>query len=258
MSKKNRKSITENHDLLHLEEVEMHCALCAKLLLNKGDIRINKDYEIAHIYPCNPTLLDLMVLDGVKKNSENSEDFKNKIALCVDCHRDYDRNKTIEKYNNLLELKNEKYDTFTAKRNISSFTIEDDITSIITALYNISDEDILSIERLSHDALYINKKIETKYRLLRRKISDNVSQYFKFIQQEFKNLDSSKNRTFKLIEVQIKGCYLKCTESTEDKDVIFDIIVDWLYRKTKINKSACEIMISFFVQNCDIYDEITE
>ena len=42
-------------------------------------------------------------------------------------------------------------------------------------------------------------------------------------------------------------------------DTIFDNMVHWLQNKTQCaSTSACEAVISFFVQNCEVFNEITE
>ena len=46
---------------------------------------------------------------------------------------------------------------------------------------------------------------------------------------------------------------------TNNKYQIFNQMVDWLMTKTlSESKEACEIVISFFVQNCEVFREITE
>ena len=40
---------------------------------------------------------------------------------------------------------------------------------------------------------------------------------------------------------------------------IFERMVDWVHNKTlKISREACEAVISFFIQNCEVFYEISE
>lgn len=46
---------------------------------------------------------------------------------------------------------------------------------------------------------------------------------------------------------------------TSDKSKIFDYIVNWVKTKTSTqSKEACEIVVSYFVQNCEVFNEIAE
>lgn len=49
-----RAAITENVDLQHIQEVGGFCPLCGKQLLVKKGSKVNKQYQIAHIYPNSP------------------------------------------------------------------------------------------------------------------------------------------------------------------------------------------------------------
>ena len=91
-----RKKPTLADEQLFLKEVDYACPLCGKDLRNHQQTKPNKLYEIAHIYPNSPTKEQYIALNGVERLGENSEDFKNKIALCKDCHdtQDYHTNKT--------------------------------------------------------------------------------------------------------------------------------------------------------------------
>jgi hypothetical protein len=64
---------------------------------------------------------------------------------------------------------------------------------------------------------------------------------------------------FDNIAIQIKSFYKKCGSLSNDKDVVFDQIVEWVKLKSgNDNRIASEIVVSFFVQNCEVFDAITE
>ena len=252
-----RKSITENNDILHLEEVGMICPLCKRSILSNGCVRTNKNFQIAHIYPCNPTILDLEILSSVAP-PENSEGFNNKIALCKDCHWDYDQNKTYEKYNDLLSVKKQLYASFMGNRNLLAISLEDDIIDLIHKISRLDDNELTDELRLNYNAIKVDRKIDAKYNILRRQIKENVSLYFGVIKKEFESIDSQGLRKFEQIATQMKSAYLKISETEANKDKIFNHLVTWLKTKTNTENCVCQIIISFFVQNCEVYDEITK
>ena len=105
-----------------------------------------------------------------------------------------------------------------------------------------------------YKSLKIDNKIEDKYSLLKRKIKHYVSEYYLFIEEQLRNLDE-KEKKFKIIANQINTAYLSCC--TEDKDDVFNNIVNWLNSKdVTLNYDACVIVVSFFVQNCEVFDEV--
>lgn len=42
------------------------------------------------------------------------------------------------------------------------------------------------------------------------------------------------------------------------QDEIFEKMVDWLQDATHENRSSCEVIISYFIQKCEVFDAITE
>ena len=104
---KERKDPTDNQLKILLEEVHGVCPIpgCGKSLVNIINGRVYNQYEIAHIFPCNPNDFQKLNLKDVQVDGENSESLDNKIALCRDCHKIYDDDTTEVSYNQMLELK---------------------------------------------------------------------------------------------------------------------------------------------------------
>lgn len=100
-----RSAITENIDIQHIQEVGGYCPLCGKKLLVKKGNKINKQYQIAHIYPNRPNAHQRLELEGLERLGNTCEDFDNKIALCKDCHGYYDDHTTKEEYLKILDKK---------------------------------------------------------------------------------------------------------------------------------------------------------
>ena len=61
------------------------------------------------------------------------------------------------------------------------------------------------------------------------------------------------------LSLQIKSCFIKLDALSDNKADIFDELVAWVMRKTlSTSNDACEAVVSFFVQNCEVFHEITE
>ncbi|MCD0021636.1 HNH endonuclease, partial [Streptococcus agalactiae] len=84
--------------------------------------------------------------------------------------------------------------------------------------------------------------------------------YYYYIQEQFQNLVDSHPITFNIIGSQIKTAYLQASYSGISQQEIYNHLVLWLESITPEipNNTACQIVISFFVQNCEVFDEITK
>ena len=142
-----------------------------------------------------------------------------------------------------------------AKKEISRESIEEDIVKAISVLSGMKKEDLQGSEELAYKSLKVSQKVED-YTLC-VDIENRVTKYFNFVKESFKRFDPNGDR-FELICVSVKKVYLKLKTQSLSQNEIFDMITDWFVAKTHGTKTVCEIMTSFFVQNCDIYDEISK
>lgn len=253
-----RVAITENMDIQHIQEVGGVCPLCGNQLLAKKGNRINKQYQIAHIYPNSPNQHQRVELDGLERLGESCEDFENKIALCKTCHGYYDDHTTKEEYLKILNIKKELLAINEVQVKLSAEEIEEELLLIMEQLSNATDREIEEVS-LKYKGIKVKNKIEEQYCLLRRKVEFNVCTYYGFIKDNMKNLSEQKRLNFDLLASEIKTAYLKAAGNTADKIVIFNSMVSWMKSKvTGASKEACEVMVSFFIQNCEVFDEISE
>lgn len=253
-----RSAITENIDIQHIQEVGGYCPLCGKKLLVKKGNKINKQYQIAHIYPNRPNAHQRLELEGLERLGNTCEDFDNKIALCKDCHGYYDDHTTKEEYLKILDKKKELLAINRTQDRLSTEEIEEELVVLMDRISNISDREIEAVS-LKYKGIKVVNKFEDQYCLLRRKVKFNVCTYYGFIKENFKNLSEQNKINFDLLASEVRTAYLKATVDTEDKVIIFNSLVTWLKNKTtSTSKEACEVMISFFVQNCEVFDEVSK
>ena len=86
-----------------------------------------------------------------------------------------------------------------------------------------------------------------------------VCTYYGFIKETMRNLVDENKLNFDLLALKIRTAYMKASISSNDKVIIFNLLVDWVMSKNPLSsREACEILISFFVQDCEVFDEISE
>jgi cytochrome c553 len=247
----NRKSNTPNFDARLLAETGNHCPLCGEPLLGKKSGKSMKLYQIAHIYPYSPTKEQLEELQDVPM-AEDRESFENKIALCLNCHKKQDVHTQKEEYIRLYNKKQQLMRQTKAMDGASTVFIEDEIKEV---LQKLKEADIKKLIPLSYDAISVDKKITQENGLLLNDVRDKVVQYFLFVQEILQDIDKSGPQKSKIIASEIKTCFLKAADRGLSQEEIFSTLVDWLTSKTQSQSElACRIIISYFVQDCEVFD----
>ena len=257
---KERKRPSDAEVRLLLQEVNFRCPLCGKILQSKYPRkRKTKLFEIAHIYPNSPTLTQYETFRNLEKLGKSSEDFENKIALCKDCHESYDYQTSKEEYLRLVEIKKNLLNKGAISHAIDSIEIEESINLVIQKLLNSNEQEKIS---LNYSPVPISKKFlkeSSSEMLLKTKVSSYVTDYFPYIQKLFSELDGHNGFFFDALSQEIRLCFTKIKNLENNKALIFEQMVCWLQNKTQSDsREACEAVISFFVQNCEIFNEITE
>jgi len=251
-----REPFTENDKLILFSEVEGMCPLCPNSLMYEKSSQNRKNFEIAHIYPLNPKKEELELLKNEEKLSSDPNDLKNLICLCVSCHTKFDKPRTIEEYIQLVSIK-KTLSRLTKDKSLWGDTkIENDIQEIIRILateeIDLSKEDILN-----YDPKEIDRKVNDTITLLtKRKIHRNVQDYFQIVKSKFIELDKITPLTTETISSQVKTHFLLLCKEHKDvnQKIIFDALVTWVSKRTKQdNDEASEILISYFIQNCEVF-----
>lgn len=250
----NRRSPTENDTLLLFSEVDGVCPKCSRELMYEKKGLLYKQFELAHIYPLNPTQIEKETLKNVERLSIDSNDNENFICLCGICHPVYDKPRTLNEYNELLNLKKKAILKNKEKALWENQKIESEILEILNMIA-ISDFNLSEITQISFEPKTIDSKTnETITILTKRKIINNVQDYYSIIKSKFIELDNIHFTTTEIISGQIKEYYLRMKKIHTSQNDIFYAIVDWLDKKTKSKSTdACEIIVSYFVQNCEVF-----
>lgn len=252
-----RRNPTDAELQLHLIEVNNVCPLCGCNLRKEGQRKPGaRLFDIAHIYPNSPTTEQLETLRDVELLGDNSESFENKIALCKPCHTQQDYHTSKIDYEKLVSIKKRLNLEFKLKEISDALGLEKDIKIIIGKLVAVKTVENV---KLNYSAVQIADKFTQDDDLLKNKIKQYIDNYYYFIKQEFQNLDETPGFSFETLSLQVRAAFMKFEKEGASKIQIFDCLVDWIYNKTTAsNKIACEAIISFFVQNCEVFREISK
>lgn len=253
---KERQNPSERDIKFFLREVDCHCPLCGKEIFYREQKKNNKLFQIAHIYPNRPTIAQYEVLNGVERLGTDSESFENKIALCLDCHSTQDYHTSLDDYNRLLGIKKKLLEKSAINNAIRSLDLESNISIVISKLATVSERELAS---LNYNPVYLANKFENKESLIKTKIESYVHTYFPYVRDCLREIDGKNGFNQQVLAGQIRNCYWKMKDNCANKNIVFAQMTDWLNNKTQtISKEACEVIVAFFVQSCEVFDEITE
>jgi intein-encoded DNA endonuclease-like protein len=237
-------------------EVDNCCPLCPNLLTKttvKG--KTTYKYSIVSIYPGDLADEDAKLFKEAREPAKNLNTHDNKIALCHDCAEDYVLDTELEEYIALFDIKQRYAHNCRIKQELSGMVLEGDINEVIHALGQIDNSE--GLQKLSLAALEIKQKIHPENALLLRDLKNDVLDYYRFIQDVFSQIGN-----FELIASEVRATFYKIEKDYPDQNEIVEQLANWVLEKSDMpsgrnTRRACEIIVAFFVQNCEVFYEIS-
>lgn len=233
-------------------QVNQICPKCGRPLFVKKRTNSVKDFEIAHIYPLNPTAAELELLRAEIILSTDPNDERNLIPLCFTCHKLYDTNKSLEDYRELKKIKERLINQDAQLRMFYEFQMESEIEYLVCSLMTSVDAEELNTE-------FVAKEVEAKLNgeisiLTKRKIKNDVSSFYLFVRNQFAEIERLSPMQGEIIAQQIKYFYLKQKSQDLSQQEIYTNTVRWILSKTpKGTEEAAAVVAAFFVQNCELF-----
>lgn len=135
--------------------------------------------------------------------------------------------------------------------------IEEKLADALGKLEKMDDEELEP--QLNYAGLKISRKIDKKkYPAFCHKVSDNVARYYPMMQKMFSDYDGEDGNSFLRLSYKMRDLFLQIKYKNDDPSFVFDALVDEVERKVKTDRLVSELIVSFFVQNCEVFDEIPE
>lgn len=257
---KKRDSYSDHEHSILYSEVGGQCPLCMQSLLIKkpNSERYTKKYEVAHIYPLNPTPAQEKALVGYPAPNDFN-DLENVIALCPNCHTLYDKDFALNELENLRSLKDELLKEAKAKVAASQHVIQNEINEILDAI-SLYEFDQVEANQLAFDVATIDQKLKVGMSSLqRREIKVNVVSFYVRIRDRIKILERQDQAAVKILQNQVNSYYLVMKGiEPHNKDMVFNNVARWISLKTGKSLLAAKVLTSFFVQNCEVFDVNTD
>lgn len=253
-TKRDGYSDTE-HSILYAETGGC-CPLCKlPILFQKKDSRKpSKGYEVAHIYPLNPTQSQTTALAGYPVPSDINA-LENVIALCPTCHTKYDKDFKLDELIRLRKIKDGYLSEARAKLTASQHTIQEEVYEILDAIAAF-DFNETALSPTNFDVSTVDKKLKTGMSpLQKREIKINAISFYVRIRDHIRMLEQQDQASVRILQNQINSYYLAMyKQNPENKDLVFNYVAQWISAKTNKPILAAKVLTSFFVQNCEVFD----
>jgi DNA-binding transcriptional regulator GbsR (MarR family) len=188
--------------------------------------------------------------------SGKTSSYDNLIAMCHDCFQRYVFKHTKAEEKELQTVKKIQSDARSTRYTLDEVAIEKGITKVIE---NLSKAKPSQIRTLNYDAVSVPEKIDEELHFfLVNEVTGHVTKYFLFIEKTMQDLVRQKQFSDDLLRAQIKESYRKLAEKKKSPEVIYSALSERLSSITKQDIRFCSIVVSYFIQSCEVFNAITK
>lgn len=185
-----------------------------------------------------------------------SADPGNLLAMCPQCHATYliDNSKKLTK-----ELQIVKKMLSVHRQSVhllDDLPLEKGIIGVIGKISDLKEKDL---EGASLDPKEIKQKLDpARDTAIYIMVNAYVTTYFVKIREIMTNLDRRGEIDYEEIQDQIHAMYRRLNKAKKSRMEIFNEIVGKIHRVTLQDELYCQIVVSYFIQSCEVFDAITQ
>lgn len=211
---------------------------CTHLLYGKVNGKPSMIYDVVQIDPEAPP-----------------DDPDNLIALCPECAARYRLGINPLWTYRMRQIKEQFRGDTENFELISDQKLQKSLRDIIEKIPKMTPE---KPPDLNYDPVELIRKIEPQHVLLYRKAKAHVNYYFQPVHEIFQEMERERILRFRPFCNQVKMNYMALKEQGLDQPTIYRLMADWLQKGTNGDRDCCEIVISYFIQKCEVFDVIAE
>ena len=212
---------------------------CFKPLYQDDEGRSAFDYSVVQI---NPRL------------KQDTAD--NLIALCPECARKYMFSLTQEKVERLEDIKLKLSSLMESMEFLSEEKIVSGVERVLEKIADIPFDKVIA---LKYDPTQVIEKMDKTDPALYIEIRELAGRYYPDVDAIFKQMATEHLCDYDKFCFQMKFQYKALAEQGAlSQREIFDGLSNWMYETTHEEMSFCKVVVSFFVQKCEVFDVISE
>ena len=228
-NKELREIAIDAHSLVLLAENEGHCLSCGK--------------------PLGSTVNGLDVnYSSIVRISDTEE-----TLLCVECARQY-ASMTPEEKSEIVFRKRKLAAQAAAREATSKHDLDMRINAVIREINGL---DVSDQTRLRDEPLRVEEKI-SEQRLLRH-VLDDVQEQYNGVRESMLRASGENRLNIDVFERNVRRIYEDIRDKYSTQREIYDFMVNKLFEMSgRKYRDACEVLVSCFVQRCEVFDEIAK
>jgi len=196
-------------------------------------------------------LFDVAVIDPSLPDTDTG----NLIALCPECCSKFNLNKTPDAISKMKRIKADLLEAYNEREITSDQKVQEGVRCVLEKIPSMLRPDKID---LNYDPVPLRQKIEADNVALYLKAQGHVNVYYPSVHETFQEMGREGKLRFKPFCLQVKMNYLNLKEEGYDQKRIYYLMTKWLYDATNEDWDSCEIVISYFIQKCEVFDVIAE
>lgn len=186
---------------------------------------------------------------------EKAPEISNLLALCPQCCATYslDDSKKIRK--ELQEIKKVLEGHSHSVTLLDDLPLERGIIGVIGKIKKLKEKDLAEV---SLEPKEIKQKLNPSDNyVLYSQVNFFVMTYFVRIREIMMNLDKRGDIDYDEVQDQMHAIYKRLKKAKKSNVEIFNEIVGKIHRVTLQEDTYCQIVVSYFIQSCEVFDAIT-
>lgn len=225
----------------------------AYLLRDANNICMNKGCNtlLTHIDK-NRTINNFQVLDLKMKTKTKAGRYENLIAVCPLCFERLQGHLSSEQTEYFTKLKQSHISQNEMQNLLLETNIDQSISKLLTQISNIG----LHIENIEiKNPVKPSEKFDSSLDYGNKiQIEALVKMTYLFVRNIIKQLDENGEIKYELLQASIKLKYLQLKDRSTSQEEIFIQLVDYFKNISNQSDSVCRIVVSYFIQNCDVFE----
>jgi hypothetical protein len=189
-------------------------------------------------------------------NDKKSLVYPNIIAVCHDCFQKWISEHPASKKKDLSKIKKLQMATRSIRTTLSEVDIDNGIAAVVESLMSLKPD---KIEELNYATVPIENKIDKNANpFLASTIKDYVTRYYLPVQQIMQHLSKENRYSDEYVRAGIKESYKRLTKQGYTQAIIYGELSQRIQNITKQNLLYCYIVVSYFIQSCEVFDVIAK
>jgi HNH endonuclease domain protein len=225
----------------------------ACLLRDANNICMNKDCNNLLTYiDKNRTINNYQVLDLKMKTKTKAGRYENLIAVCPLCFERLQGHLSSEQTEYFTKLKQSHISQNEMQNLLLETNIDQSISKLLTQISNIG----LHIENIEiKNPVKPSEKFDSSLDYGNKiQIEALVKMTYLFVRNIIKQLDENGEIKYELLQASVKLKYLQLKDRSTSQEEIFIQLVDYFKNISNQSDSVCRIVVSYFIQNCDVFE----